>query len=129
MPDQLQPLICDHAAIISGTKESLRDAQDEVYQLKNQLTKSRLDIKSKDDDIRRLVAKREALQNHNLEISSTNQKLTQKCREIDSDLQSALRSKIVAEQSLGILQGERESLVKSRNWYRYTYASKCLHTT
>ena len=60
--------------MVSESKANLRDAQDEIYQLKNQLTKSKLDLKSRDDDLQRLEAKHEALENHNLELSSHNQK-------------------------------------------------------
>ena len=115
---QVMPLICDHPSVISECKSQLRESQDEVYQLKNQIIKLKLDLKSKSDDIQRFESKHEVVENHNLELSSTNQKLMQKNREFEADIQSSTRSKLVAEQSLGILQSERESLVKSRNWYR-----------
>ena len=111
-------MICDHATVLSETKSELRQAQDETSQMKNQITKLKLDLKSRDDDLKRHEAQHEALENHNLEMSASNQKLMQKTREIEAEFSSSVRSKLVAEQSLGILQGERETLVKSRNWYR-----------
>merc|ERR1712156_784996 len=37
--DKIEPLICDHATVLSETKSELRQAQDETSQMKNQITK------------------------------------------------------------------------------------------
>ena len=65
---QVMPLICDHPSVISECKSQLRESQDEVYQLKNQIIKLKLDLKSKSDDVQRFENKHEAVENHNLEL-------------------------------------------------------------
>jgi chromosome segregation ATPase len=107
----------DHGSYYDS-KAQLRKAHDEIYRLKTEATKLKLELRGRDDDLKRLEAKQDSLDNANLELSAANQKLTQKIREFEADLQSALRSKLAAEQSLSVLQSERESFVKSRNWYR-----------
>ena len=63
-------MICDHTTVLSESKAQLRGAQDEIYQLRNKLVKLKLDLESRDDDLKRLEAKHEAIENHNLELVS-----------------------------------------------------------
>merc|ERR1712142_586832 len=82
------------------------------------MAKLKLDIKSRDDSVKRLEATHDALDNANLELAATNQKLMQKLRELEASHQSIQRSKLALEQNLNVFQSERESFVKSRDWYR-----------
>ena len=42
----------------------------------------------------------------------------QKVREAEFNVQALQRSKLALEQNLNVLQNERQSFVKSRDWYR-----------
>ena len=96
----------------------MRKMHDEIFRLKTEITKLKLDLKSREDAIKRTELRYETMENSSLEIGCENQKLKQKIREVEAALQSEIRSKLAAEQSLSVLNSERESFMKSRDWYR-----------
>ena len=99
-------------------KEQFWQLQDENLKLRSEMAKIRLDLKSSRDEVKRLEISHDTLDNINLEMSAANQKLTSKLREIEANQQSMQRSKLTLEQNLSVFQSERESFVKSRNFYR-----------
>ncbi len=108
----------DNQQQLEELKQQLWQVQDDNLQLRSNLTKLRLDLKSRHDEVKRLETNHDTLDNANLELLSSNQKLMQKVRELEANLQSVQRSKLALEQNLNVLQSERESFVKSRDWYR-----------
>lgn len=116
--EKVPTVTCDHSTLLYNSKAQLRQAHDEIFSLKTEVTKLKLDLRSRDDALKRHEATHEALENCNLELSADKIKLTGKVRELEVNLQSSQRSRMAAEQSLSVLQSERESFVKSKNWYR-----------
>ena len=84
----------DHRSLVQDSKHQLWQIQDENLQLRSEMAKLKLDIKSRDDSVKRLEATHDALDNANLELAATNQKLMQKLRELEASHQSMQRSKL-----------------------------------
>ena len=82
----------DHRSLVQDSKHQLWQIQDENLQLRSEMAKLKLDIKSRDDSVKRLEATHDALDNANLELAATNQKLMQKLRELEASHQSIQRS-------------------------------------
>ena len=86
---------CDHhGSIVQDSKHQLWQIQDENLQLRSDMAKLKLYIKSRDDTVKRLEATHEALDNANLELAATNQKLMQKLREMEASHESMHRTKL-----------------------------------
>ena len=86
---------CDHhGSIVQDSKHQLCQIQDENLQLRSDMAKLKLYIKSRDDTVKRLEATHEALDNANLELAATNQKLMQKLRETEASHESMHRTKL-----------------------------------
>ena len=95
-PDQEIPMQseCDHQSRVQDSKQQLWQIQDENLQLRSEMVRFKLDVKSRDDSVKRLEATHDALDNANLELAATNQKLMQKLRETEANCQSMQRSKL-----------------------------------
>ena len=95
-PDQEIPMQseCDHQSRVQNSKQQLWQIQDENLQLRSEMVRFKLDVKSRDDSVKRLEATHDALDNANLELAATNQKLMQKLRETEANCQSMQRSKL-----------------------------------
>ena len=78
-PDQEIPMQseCDHQSRVQDSKQQLWQIQDENLQLRSEMVRFKLDVKSRDDSVKRLEATHDALDNANLELAATNQKLMQ----------------------------------------------------
>ena len=85
-------------------KKKLRNAHDEIFRIKNELTERKLEVKGKIDEVTRLRNKCVTLETSLDEASR--------------HLNVAVGGKKSAENALRILQSEKESFVKSRDWYR-----------
>ena len=85
-------------------KSKLRQAHDEIFRLQSELTERKLEVKRTNDEATRL-------RNTCVTLETTWSDATR-------GFETATRSRNAAEQALKILQSEKESFVKSRDWYR-----------
>ena len=82
----------------------MRQAHDEIFRLQSELTERKLEVKRTNDEATRL-------RNTCVTLETTWSDATR-------GFETATRSRNAAEQALKILQSEKESFVKSRDWYR-----------
>ena len=85
-------------------KSKLRVAHDEIFRLQTELTERKLEVKGRFDEATRLRNRCVTLET-SLDEASRNLETSNRCRSS-------------SEQALQILQSEKESFVKSRDWYR-----------
>jgi hypothetical protein len=88
----------------SDCKSKLRLAQDEIFRLQTEMTERKLEIKGKCDEVTRL-------RNRCVTLETS-------LDEVSRNLETSNRCRASSEQALQILQSEKESFVKSRDWYR-----------
>jgi len=79
-------------------------AHDEIFRLQTELTERKLEVRGKCDEATRLRNRCVTLET-SLDEASRNLETSNRCR-------------ASSEQALQILQSEKESFVKSRDWYR-----------
>ena len=115
--DKLKADVPHHNGVYE-VKSQLRGAHDEIFRLKTELTKHKLDVKRKEDEIMRQEQRYKALSESTSDYGSQNQRLHTKARELETELESVVRVKVASEHNLQVLQSERETILKSRDWYR-----------
>ena len=88
----------------SDCKPMLRAAHDEIFRLKTEVAERRLEVKGKCDEVTRLRNRCITLETS---ISETSR-----------NLDIAVGGRKSAENAVKIFQSEKESFIKSRDWYR-----------
>ena len=107
---------------LKNTKGQLSGAQEDIFQLNEIIVRLNLDLQAKNGQIGKLEASKESRNLCNLELTLENQKLNQTILELQDKLDASQKSRSNLEQSLSLMRNERESLLKSRDWYQSTCA-------
>ena len=107
---------------LKATKSQVAAAHDEIFKLNESLVKADLELQSKIGTIKKLEESKESGNYCNLELTLDNQKLNQTILELQDKLASCQRSKSNLEQNVSLMRNERESLVKSRDYFQSTCA-------
>ena len=101
----------------SSSKDKLSSAQDRIWQLEAELERAKIQEKDSQERLHKLELNNTAMAKVSVEYNSRNCALESRSKELEMEIANALTGKMSAEHSLNVVRSERDSLIKSRDWY------------